>query len=156
MPGKEQGKTFIQDVTVNTDGSGNGSFSLTLPIGIYTATSTDPSGNTSPFSNAGGVQAMPATVTTVTSSANPSTLGQQVTFTAVVAAPGFEGDGTDTVTFTIDGRAQTPVPVEEMGNIGYGAQLVTSTLVAGQHTVTAAFSGDGNFSPSTGSLPRRL
>ena len=63
---------------------------------------------------------------------------------------GFEGDGTDTVTFTIDGQAQTPVPLEVAGG-NHEAQLVTSTLTAGQHTVTAAFSGDVNYSSSTGS-----
>ena len=41
VAGQEQGKTFVQDVTVNTDGTGNGTFSLTEPIGFYTATATD-------------------------------------------------------------------------------------------------------------------
>ncbi len=40
--GQEQGKTFVQDVTVNTDASGKGTFSVTLPNGFYTATATDP------------------------------------------------------------------------------------------------------------------
>ncbi len=107
--GLEQGKTFIQDVTVVPTGSGSGSFSLTLPTAIYTATATDPSGNTSAFSNAVGSQALPATVTTVISSLNPSFLGDPVAFTASVTAPGFQGTLTGSVTFTIDGHAGTPV-----------------------------------------------
>src|SRR5262249_60634425 len=48
-PGQEQGKTFVQDVTVNTDGSGDGTFSVTEPLCYYTANATDPNGNTSAF-----------------------------------------------------------------------------------------------------------
>ena len=107
----EQGQTFVKDVTVTTDGTGQGSFSLTEPTGFYTATTTDPLGDTSEFSNVAGTAALPGSVTTVSSSANPSTPGQQVTFTAVVTAPGFQGTPTGTVTFTIDGQAQTPVPL---------------------------------------------
>src|SRR5262249_52712215 len=55
VPGREQGKTFVEDLTVHTDGTGNGTFSVTEPDGFYTATATDPSGNTSVYSNAAGV-----------------------------------------------------------------------------------------------------
>src|SRR5262249_25156013 len=100
-PAQAQGETFVQDVTVTTDGTGRGTFSLTEPVSFYTATATDPSGNTSAFSNATGTQALAATVTTVSSSSNPSTVGQAATFTAVVTADGFQGTPTGTVTFTI-------------------------------------------------------
>src|SRR5262249_43832070 len=90
-PGKEQGKTFVQDLTVNTDGTGNGTFSVTEPVGYYTATATDPSGNTSVFSNSAGAPSLPASVTNVSSTLNPSTVGQAVTFTAVVTAPHSRG-----------------------------------------------------------------
>jgi Bacterial Ig-like domain (group 3) len=150
--GKEQGKTFIQDVVVVPTDSGSGAFSLTLPVGIYTATATDAIGNTSAFSNAGGTQSLPASTTAVLSSLNPSTAGQQVTFTAVVTASGFAGTPTGTVTFTIDGQTQTPVPLGVVGGVDQ-AQFVTSTLAVGQHPVTAAYSGDTNVRPSSGSLP---
>jgi hypothetical protein len=154
VAGHEQGETFIQDVTVKTDASGNGSFSLTEPDAFYTATATDPSGDTSQFSNAAGFVAvtLPATTTTVSSSQDPSTVGQQVTFTAVVTASGFQGTPTGTVTFTIDGDVQTPVPLSVVGGVDE-AQFVTSTLTGGQHSVTAAYSGDTNVAPSSGSLP---
>ena len=65
LPGQEQGKTFIQDVTLNTDSSGQATFSVSEPIGVYTATATDPDGNTSAFSNAVGTPSLPATMTAV-------------------------------------------------------------------------------------------
>ncbi|MFI5459139.1 MAG: Ig-like domain repeat protein [Isosphaerales bacterium] len=147
-----EGQTFVQEVTVTTDGTGQGTFSLSEPAGFYTATTTAPSGDTSEFSSVAGTAAMPATETAVSSSANPSTPGQQVTFTAVVTAPAYQGTPTGTVTFTIDGQGQTPTQLSVVGGVDE-AQFVTSTLAAGQHSVTAAYSGDTNVSPSNGSLP---
>jgi CSLREA domain-containing protein len=149
--GQEQGKTFIQDVTVKTDGSGHGTFSVTEPTGIYTGTATDPSGNTSPFSNAIESKALPASVTALSSSANPSTVGKPVTFTAVVSAPGYSGTPIGTVTFTIDGHAEPPVHLAVVGGKDE-ARFTTTTLVAGQHSVSAEYNGDTNVSPSSGSL----
>jgi hypothetical protein len=149
--GHVQGKTFIQDVSVKTDGTGKGTFSLTEPDAFYTATATDPNGNTSVFSNAAGVVGLAASTTTVTSSQNPSKLGQQVTFTAEVAAPEYQGTPTGTVTFFIDGQAQNPVPLTVVGGHDE-AQFVTSALTAGPHTVTAAYSGDASVGSSSGSL----
>ncbi len=150
-PGQELGKTFVQDVTV-VPTSGVGTFSVIEPAGTYTANATDPVGDTSRFSNAVELQTLPATTTTVTSTLNPSTVGQQVTFTAVVTAPGFQGTPTGTVTFTIDGQAKTPVSLAVVGGSDQ-AQFSTSTLTAGPHTVSAAFSGDASLSPSSGTLP---
>ena len=93
-----------------------------------------------------------STMTTLTSSSDPSTVGQQVTFTAVVTAPGFAGTPTGSVTFTIDGQAETPVPLSVVGGVDQ-AQFVTSTLTVGQHSVGAVYSGDTNVSPSSASLP---
>jgi hypothetical protein len=150
--GLEQGKTFVKDVTVNTDGSGKGTFSVTVPMGYYTATATDPSGNTSAFSQSVGSVKLPATVVALTSSSNPSTVGQQVTFTAEVTATGYEGTPTGTVTFSVDGQAQSPVALALVGGVDQ-AQFTTSTLAAGSHTVSASYSGDANVGASSGSLP---
>ncbi|HLL76958.1 MAG TPA: LamG-like jellyroll fold domain-containing protein, partial [Pyrinomonadaceae bacterium] len=53
--GNGEGKTFLGSTSVTTDGSGNAAFDTTLSSGVtvgdvVTATTTDPSGNTSEFS----------------------------------------------------------------------------------------------------------
>lgn len=53
--GHGEGKTYLGSTTVNTDGSGNGSFNVTLPVAValpgrVAATATDAAGNTSEFS----------------------------------------------------------------------------------------------------------
>jgi CSLREA domain-containing protein len=148
--GVEQGRTFVEDVTVDTDSSGKGTFTVTEPIGFYTATAIDPSGNTSPFSNAVGSAAPAASQTAVSSSANPSTALQSVTFTAVVTAPSSQSTPTGTVTFTIDGHAEAPIQLTLVGASG-DAAFSTSTLSAGSHTISASYSGDSNVSASSAS-----
>lgn len=86
------------------------------------------------------------TNTTVTSSVNPSDLTQSVTFTANVTST---GPLTGTVQFKIDGTAAGG-PVSLSGGT---AQLTTSALSADTHSVTADYSGDASFFPSTGTLP---
>ncbi len=88
------------------------------------------------------------TTTTVTSSLNPSTFGQSVTFTATVVAgsnPVTEG----TVAFT-DGA--TPlggaISVDPSGQ----ASFTTSALTVGTHTIGAAFTSTGSFSGSSGTV----
>ena len=151
-PGFDQGKTFIQDVSVTTDGTGNGNFSVTEPLGDYTATATDPNGNTSQFSAAAAPQPLATSSETLTSSVNPSTLGQSVTFTAVVSAPGYSGTPTGTVTFAIDGQTEPPVTLSVVGGVEE-AQFTTSALTVGSHTISANYSGDSHVSPSNASLP---
>lgn len=86
------------------------------------------------------------TTTAVTSSVNPSDLTQSVTFTANVTST---GPLTGTVQFKIDGLdAGGPVTLS-----GGTAQLTTSALTAGTHSVTADYSGDASFFASTGTLP---
>ena len=84
----------------------------------------------------------------LTASPNPSTRGQNVTFTATLSAlaPG-AGTPTGTVTFTIDGNAAGTQTLA-----GAVATLASSTLSTGAHTVTASYSGDGNFLISSGTL----
>jgi streptogramin lyase len=88
------------------------------------------------------------TTTTLSSSANPSLVGQPVTFTATVTPGAGGGALTGSVTFTIDGKAQTPVPLK-LTNGGERATLQISTLSAGNHTVTATYSGDAADSTSS-------
>jgi hypothetical protein len=147
-----QGQTFVKDVSVKTDGTGKGAFSLIEPNGFYTATATDPSGDTSQFSNAAGSATLPATTTTVSSSLNPSQAGQPVTFTAVVTAAGYQGSLTGKVTFVIDGQNEAPISLSAVGGHEEG-QFVATNLAAGPHSVSATYGSDANVSPSSGSLP---
>jgi hypothetical protein len=83
----------------------------------------------------------PATTTvTVASSANPSTYGALVTFTATVK----QSASTGTVTF-MDGGTTLGTGTISGGKATYS----TSTLVVGSHSLTAAYGGDNNYSPST-------
>jgi hypothetical protein len=81
----------------------------------------------------------------VTSSLNPSTFGQSVTFTATVQVSSGSSP-TGTVTF-LDGA--TSLGTANLTNSV--AQLSTSTLAAASHTITAQYSGDANFAGSNSS-----
>lgn len=86
-----------------------------------------------------------ATVTVVTSSANPATYGGPVRFTATVSGAPTGG----TVQFTVDGSPLgAPVPVVN----GVATSNPVSTLGLGAHPVTAAYSGNASYLPSSGSL----
>jgi len=82
-----------------------------------------------------------ASITTLTSSLNPSTLGVPVTFTAVVAAnpPNVTPHGS--VTFEDGGTALGSVTLTTVKG-AQQATLTTSTLTNGLHQVTAVYGGD--------------
>jgi autotransporter-associated beta strand protein len=72
--------------------------------------------------------------TAISSSANPSNFGTSATITATVTGASPTGN----VLFTVDGVAQTPVPLT-----GNTAQInLSPTLAGGPHTVTALYTGD--------------
>jgi len=83
-----------------------------------------------------------ATTTGMASSANPSSAGQSVTFTATVSTT---GTPTGTVTFK-DGSATLCAAV---GLATGQASCTTSALSAGSHSITGVYSGDGTFATST-------
>ncbi len=89
-----------------------------------------------------------STVSTVSSSVNPSVFGQSVAYTATVTAvaPG-SGTPTGTVTF-MDGATEIGTATLSGGV----ATFTTSSLATGSHTITASYEGDGNFNGCTGSL----
>ena len=115
--------------TIVTSGLGAGTHQI---IAIYSGDAGN-TGSISP-SVVQIIHVVPTTIT-VTSSLNPSVAGQSVTFTASVT--GTSGTPTGNVTFTLDGTAQTPVTLS-----AGRAAFITSTLTAGSHTLTAAYSGD--------------
>jgi hypothetical protein len=79
---------------------------------------------------------------TLASSANPSTYGSSVKFTATVTP----STATGTVTF-LDGSTTLGTGTLSSGK----ATLSISTLTAGSHTMTASYGGDTNFNGSTSS-----
>nr|WP_237503459.1 Ig-like domain repeat protein [Streptomyces sp. SID8375] len=94
------------------------------------------------------VEAAPTT-TTVTHGPDPSLAGQPVTFVARVA-PTPPGAGAPTGTVTFDFGDNTPPATVPMAG---GSATVTHTFesaAALPYTVTATYSGDDNFTPSTG------
>ena len=102
-----------------------------------------------------------ATTTSLTSSVNPSVLGQAVTFTASVAA-GVPQQGTGSAPSGPTGKVTFRDGASVLGTVALAAngsaQFPTSALTAGTHSITAEFSNtpvsgspDGNFSPSTSS-----
>lgn len=86
-----------------------------------------------------------ASATTLTASPNPSSVGQQVTLTANVAAAG-PGAGTPTGTVTFrDGTAV----LGSAALAGGSATVATASLAAGTHALTATYAGDAAFAGST-------
>ncbi len=87
-----------------------------------------------------------ATTTTLSSSANPSILNGLVTFTANVSvvAPG-AGTPTGSTVFNDGSNVLATVAINSSGQ----ATFSTSSLVAGPHSITAAYSGDSNFAGSS-------
>jgi hypothetical protein len=84
------------------------------------------------------------TITTISSSLNPSNFGQPVTFTATVSSPA--GIPTGAVQFQDGaGGANLGAPIALSGGV---ATLTTSSLSVGTHNITAVYSGDSNFSGS--------
>ncbi|MBI3640208.1 MAG: Ig-like domain repeat protein [Thaumarchaeota archaeon] len=84
-------------------------------------------------------------ITTVVSSVNPSVIGQSVTFIATVTSP--DGTPTGTVTF-FDGSTILGTGILSGGV----AMFSTSSLSSGSHSITASYSDNSNYEPSTSSV----
>ena len=92
------------------------------------------------------------TTLTIVSSANPSIFGTAVTFTAncftnsqlIVPATG-------NVDFSADGTALGSVAIS-----GGKAQVSTSNLAVGAHTIQAIYEGDSNYTPATNTLSQQV
>ena len=168
-PGSGPSGTFpggVTSVNVMTNGSGI----ATAPVFTANGTSGGPYNVTAslgaglPSANFALTNAKAASSTSLNTSTTPSALGQSVTFTAwVMPGPPALGVGsesnaslaalvlvpTGTVQFKDNGvNLGAPVSL----NASAIASLTTSTLTLGAHTITADYSGDANFNPSTGTL----
>ncbi len=81
--------------------------------------------------------------TLVTSSLNPSQVGQSVTFTSTVT-PVYSGTPSGSVSFYDGATLLAAVPLT--GNL---ATYSSSALTLGSHNITATYSGDSNFNTSS-------
>jgi hypothetical protein len=93
-----------------------------------------------------------SSTTAVTSSLSPSPSAQAVTFTATVTPASGSGE-TGTVQFQIDGsNFGTAVALVN----GSATSASTSSLSATWHTITATYSGDVNFTGSSGTMTQTV
>jgi len=139
----KDGSTMLGTVSLS---GGMASFSTSsLSVGPHSITASY-SGDSNYLSSASVILSQTvnqaATTTAVSSSANPSALGQNVTFTATVSPSAATGS----VTF-YDSTTALGTMTLSSGK----ASLSTSTLSTGAHSITAAYSGDTNYTTSTSS-----
>jgi poly(3-hydroxybutyrate) depolymerase len=90
------------------------------------------------------------TTTTLVSAPNPSTVGQTVVFTATVAPP-YTGTPTGTVTFKNGATTMGTVVLS-----GGQAIFNRAFFATGTKSITANYSGDTNFTPSSGELTQTV
>ena len=109
---------------------------------IFVPTTADFDGDQSP--NVSLTVNRATTSTTLSSSKNPANAGESITFTAVVTVTQGQGTPTGNVIFRDGNSTFASVPLA-----GNGSAQAATTFGAGQHTVTAEYVGDGNFSGST-------
>jgi hypothetical protein len=120
----------------------------TLPAGTLSITATyngDTANNKSTSPTLSQIVSQATTTTTVTSTPNPSVVGQNVIFKATVKSPTVIPVGT--VTFT---TATTTLGTVSLA--GGKASLTTAALPAGTTTVTATYNGTSNITGSSGSV----
>ncbi len=138
-------------------GNGDGTFQAPLNLGVGGpgAAVGDFNGDGKPDLAVGGVTVLLniatgfhyATTTAVSSSANPANAGNSVTFTATVAPAYNAGPLTGSVTF-YDGVN----PLSTVAISSGQAQFSTSSLALGSHSITASYTGDTNYLPSTSAI----
>ena len=134
--------------------SGSASFTTsTLKVGtnaIKAVYAGDPNFAGSTSKAVSQVVSKATTTTALTSSLNPSKVGQSVTFTASVS-PQFSGTPTGTVTF-YDGTTL----LKTIALSGGAAKYATKTLTSGTHIITATYNGSTSFIGSSASLTQTV
>jgi uncharacterized repeat protein (TIGR01451 family) len=141
------GTTSLGSGTLNSSGVATLPLPQGLPAGIHVLTAAFPgdatfAANTSAVVNL-NVQA--ATMTTLTSSQNPSTPGQAVTFTATVTPT---GGATGTPTGQVSFLSSTVLLGTATLNANGQATFTTSSLPVGATQVTASYGGTTAFAGS--------
>lgn len=138
------GGPTLGSATLNANGQAQITLS-NLPVGVNTITAAY-AGTTNFAASSGTVSQTVTTTTnpiTLTSTPNPSVINESVTFTATVTSSGVTPTGS--IQFTIDGTNFGAPQALSAGS----ASISTSALSVGTHSITAAYSGDGNYNPGT-------
>ena len=157
-PANLLGTGTVNALNVATITVGNFSVGSHNLIAVYTQTPTPGTGELVYLSSTSAtviqVVAQSPTSTSVTSLANPSGIGAPATFTAEVKAAtpgtGVPTGPTGTVTFSADGVPfASAVAIDPVTGL---ATASTSTLALGTHVITVTYSGDTNYTTSTGTL----
>lgn len=144
------------------DGAGNvyitgESFSTDFPVtngAFQTSNHGAPSNGTNAFVaklSLGVLSSATGTRTALAASANPAASGTRVTFTATVSATTGTAEPAGSVVFSVDGVAKATVALASRT-----AKYSTAALVAGPHTVKAAYTGNSAFSASSASLTETI
>lgn len=129
---------------LSTSFSSEGTYSIT---GHYNGDSNNVASTSAPLSQ----KIIAFTTTSLTSSLNPSTAGQSITFTAKVTSNSATPPNGETVTFYSGSAALGSGALR-----GGVASLITSSLSAGIHSITASYAGDANFAASTSAALRQI
>ena len=145
--------------TVSVIDEATGAVTATVPVGSDPlGVAVDPSTHTAYVTNGNARSvsvisaALPTPVTTVTSSRNPSTFGQNVTFTATVGPV----DG-GTITFRSGSKALCrAVSLTQVSGGTYRATCTTRALSAGHDAITAVYPGDARYAASAGHLTQTV
>jgi hypothetical protein len=135
-----QGKVSNGQATLNYVFTSPGSVSI---VAAYSGDSTFLPSNSAPLKQ---TVTKATTTTTLTSSPNPSQVGQIVKFTATVTGQ-YGGTPSGTVTFK-DGSTVLAQVTLSSGV----ARYKTSTLTKGKHHISASYPGDANFRFSSGDV----
>jgi hypothetical protein len=178
-----QSFTVTYSVTVTAPGAGTPTGNVMVTDGVDSCTGTVAAGQctialntvgnrtlTATYQGDANFNASPAsagashtvskinTTTAVVSSKNPSDVGDNVTFTATITPASGTTAPTGTVQFR-DGASGTGTPIGSPVAVTPGAgntataSVQTSALTAGNHTITADYSGDTIMNVSSGVVP---
>lgn len=133
--------TLATGLAVNASGVATFSTS-TLAVGLHSVVATY-SGDTVHFTSTSAPAltqtVLEGTATNLTSTVNPSAVGQNVTFTATVTISGGGGVTPDGTVSFMDGTTLLSTQNLSAGGV---ALFATSTLTAGVHSITAVYNGD--------------
>ncbi len=144
------GANIIGTATLNSGGQASLTTS-TLTAGSHSITAeyggdSNFAGSTSPPLIQTVNPAVSSTTTSLSSSLNPSTFGQPVTFTSTVSGSG--GTPTGILSFLDLTSVLGSAPLDGNGQ----ASLTVSNLGAASHSITATYGGDSSFTGSTSAV----